>query len=578
MPPKSKKQSANPHDKRHENGLAPPGRKISHLNGHATEKASSPSSSSLESLYNLNSGKPLSQSSAHGAGNGVLAATHHNMAVRSVAGGPEKRSRDNVISGAEDNVVENTAFEPTPQMLAKGETISNTPDLIYSANLSEPGITLIEPSPVRDVVAILLLLLQLPPTMLTIIHCAFTVLTLSPLTTGWFPASLLSVPDWFHSHSGNPSLLTMVLVDMTVLVMWAFFPKGWKDFILDLAQIVVAISLGGGPTRKGWTHSLISLGIVAFIHLIRNKDIIQHPINFLWSLMSRIDWGPFNDSTSIIFISSAKYPPHGYIRTFLELHIVAQGIVKIVRRALSRRPELTAGLGKKSDMETGAPAVVAWPPILNETTADGARNGSSDGRTPGLPPVSRDAKDKSISSGKRRRKQATYVRSQQPFWAAITSAKLTVSEKIKQSQALNDAKEADAKDLTHLGNAIDYASADRVWITKVDDMEVWFCATLAKDIKQANSIDGATSDDQHEEVVQVRVNGADWSSISCQDDGTEESRHRLAGKIFGLTASTNYIIEFVQAFDLKTIYAASLLTRSLVTSYRGMLSYLCIVR
>ncbi len=93
-----------------------------------------------------------------------------------------------------------------------------------------------------------------------------------------------------------------------------------------------------------------------------------------------------------------------------------------------------------------------------------------------------------------------------------------------------------------------------------------------QDVKEKNIIDGPSSDDQSEEALRVRVNSADWSSISCQGDWTDEKKHSLVGKIFGLMASTNYIIEFVRASDLKTLYAASLLTRSLATSYQGKLS------
>lgn len=170
-------------------------------------------------------------------------------------------------------------------------------------------------------------------------------------------------------------------------------------------------------------------------------------------------------------------------------------------------------------------------------------------------------------NSRRKRKQATHVRSQQPFWAALASTKVTVLKEMESSRAANDAGEANAKDANHIGNAIWRAEDDRVWISEVGHSDVSFRASLygsdLEALQAGNGVAGSGIDKS--KPFYIRVNGADWSSTrirQCMADGyqTDEGTSLWEGEIFGLTALSNYYCEFVRTADHEVFYSASLIT------------------
>lgn len=174
-------------------------------------------------------------------------------------------------------------------------------------------------------------------------------------------------------------------------------------------------------------------------------------------------------------------------------------------------------------------------------------------------------KDKT-SSSRKKRKQATHVRSQQPFWAALASTKVTVLKEMESSRAANDAGEANAKDANHIGNALYTGEEDRVWISQVGHSEIMFRVSIASDSSSAGAPDGmnghAGSGIDRTKPFYLRLNGADWSSSrirpSSQQD--EEGTSLWEGEIFGLTALSNYFCEFVRTADEEVFFSTSLIT------------------
>lgn len=258
--------------------------------------------------------------------------------------------------------------------------------------------------------------------------------------------------------------------------------------------------------------------------------------------------------------------PHGWPRSLLGIHILAQGIVRIIRRSLSRR-DVTQSLptGKKTDPEAGGLQRVNSTSL--DPNADVPNSSSTDGRPPGPSPAAHSKTDKA-SSSRRKRKQATHVRSQQPFWAALASTKVTVLKEMESSRAANDADEANAKDANHIGNAIWRSDDDRVWISEVGFSDISFRVSLLngvdfQDEEEEDSSVGSGIDKS--KPFYIRVNGADWSSTRIRQstslgyDG-QEGTGFWVGEIFGLTALSNYHCEFVRTIDNEVFYSASLIT------------------
>lgn len=578
MPPKSKKQGVNQHDKRHDNGLIQPGKRVTrsasngNLNGHVNGKPSAttttttaatittlPSTSSPGAAA-VHAQDKDSQEEIHDDTNGTSAGTQFAMAG--------KKSVENLrLERRASGAVETPGSETqTHERAQDADTSGIKQDAFANGLFTDRASTVIGPSTLRDVIAILLLLLQLPSKALVFIQICFVSLTLgSSAAAGWSLPSLASSPDWLQGHGGNPSILTTVTADIVFLIVWFLLPIG-KDLILDLAQVYIATSLGGGVAGGGavggGTPGVICMCILGFSHLLRHKSSRHYTANIVLALMSKSNLAIFKDAPPLPAFVGSAYAVHSRPRILLEIHIITQGIVRIIRRAIYRRLEPRSKSGKRND-NTESIAMSRATSILfpSDTTVEGARSGSTDGRPPGLPPAVRDGKEKTVSSGKRRRKQATFVRSQQPFWAAIANTKVTVSKEIEHSQASRDAFEADAS------NAKQHASkgmGDRVWISQIEDTEIAYSVSFAEEPEWDENVLAP---------IRVRVNNAPWKSSLCVPVNTEgdgaASRHLFRGKITGLTAATSLIVEFVRESDDVVLYSASLVTRPIANSDQG---------
>ncbi|KAA8613397.1 ubiquitination network signaling protein [Pyrenophora tritici-repentis] len=577
MVAKSKRNAA--HDKRHENGLAAPGKRI-------TKQKSNPA---LAGNVNGKPRPPTPPGPSHVEGESVQqpSATidrlskippQDTMATAATPARVDERTRA-ASDASLDNPAEacrpydngpNGPFDPIPSTLRRADTNASKPASLSMASMLAVPATILTSCPLRDVLAILIILLQLPPTVLTIVQFLFATLTFVPPQAGTPLSALSAFPsftDIFQGSGGTPSLFTTIIADTVILLIWLLLWVPAQNFFLDLAQAVIAIALGGAAAgKKGTTNSIvICFVIILSSHLLRFRPLRQHIVQFLWTGLARGGLEFLTSPPSSPTYLESFSTPHGWPRSLLGIHILAQGVVRIIRRSLSRREHTTLPTGKKTDPESG---VLQRSNSTNlEPTADVPNSSSTDGRPPGPSPATHAHKDKA-STSRRKRKQATHVRSQQPFWAALASTKVTVLKEMESSRVANDADEANAKDANHIGNAVYRSEDDRVWISEVGFSDISFRVSLSgpaevqeEDEESAHIGSGIDKS----KPFYIRVNGADWSSTRIRQSEPvglqgQEGTGYWMGEIFGLTALSNYYCEFVRTIDNEVFYSASLIT------------------
>ncbi|KAI4634519.1 uncharacterized protein J4E88_001465 [Alternaria novae-zelandiae] len=578
MVAKSKRNAA--HDKRHENGLAAPGKKITkqksipQLNGHANGKPSEPSPplpshvDTTEMTQHASAHDPAPGSSAHA--NTMAAAASAGSGHRTRAGSDASLDNTPEACRSYDNGSAGGPFDPMPSTLRRADTNASKSASISMASMLAVPATILTSCPLRDVLAILIILLQLPPTVLTVVQFLFATLTFVPPQAGTPLSALSAFPsftDIFQGSGGTPSLFTTIIADTVILLVWLLLWVPAQNFFLDLAQAVIAIALGGAAAgKKGTTNSIvICFVIILSSHVFRFRPLRQHIVHFLWTGLARGGLEFLTSPPSTPTYLESFSTPHGWPRSLLGIHILAQGVVRIIRRSLSRREQSTLPTGKKTDPESGT--LQRSNSTNLDPTADVPNSSSTDGRPPGPSPAAHAIKDKA-SSGRRKRKQATHVRSQQPFWAALASTKVTVLKEMESSRAANDADEANAKDANHIGNAVWRSEDDRVWISEVGFSDISFRVSLSggAGLQEQDDEDSSVgSGIDKSKPFYIRVNGADWSSTRIRQSEPigfqgQEGTGYWVGEIFGLTALSNYYCEFVRTNDNQVFYSASLIT------------------
>ena len=576
MPPKHKKQSATLRDRRHENGLAPPVKQVKkqksdgNINGHAAQLAPGTHVASASSQLPDPSASRLDDSAATGQFASSNMAPGHTFPLAAI----DHRSPNVTTSdGAHASVGVGNAEGSIPSVTPYPEYLDHAMGKQTQSIISNTASTVIAQLSPLDVIAILLVLMQLPYSVLAIFHVCFAFLTFGSPPTGWSFSSIFSATDWLQSHGGSPSIVTMTLVDAIFFGLWCLLPLG-KDFTLDLAQAVVAISLGGGTSGgSGRTQGVFCFGIVAIHHMLGQKlwntrhYLLAGFCSLLNMLTVNTTFGPFDPDDILDALDVCPDTDRSWPRILLELHIVTQGVVRIIRRWFIRpsMQKLTARKGE-SDPRYIPPDSPSIP--LNAVHQDVGRNPSGDGRHPGPSPAGREGgREKSISIVKKKRKQATFVRSQQPFWAAIANTKVTVSKEIEQSHASQDSEEAGSSSVEHLGSSINQCRNFCVWITDIQDTEIRFKALYLRQKEPSQESDLQV--DLQSSVV-VLINGAEWASTALVPDGSRDGDSLLSGKIFGLTSLTNYMIQFVKATDRSLIQTIKLVTRPDETVDQGM--------
>ncbi|MCJ1363168.1 hypothetical protein MMC16_002275 [Acarospora aff. strigata] len=582
MPPRTKKQNANQHNPRHENGLVGPGRRVAkqRSNGQLNGNPNGPSLVNTASQPTP-AAAPLMTHASENVSNGTLAETKSGVSGVAQGAGRERRYSEASSEGQEayaDGV-------PCPHAHRSIDVNAVKDSAVHGSNLMNLTSTILRSCPLGDTIAILIILLQLPPTFVTIVNCLFALLTFVPPTA----TTISSIPylnDIFQGAGGTPTLATIALVDAVFLVFWLFLWAPAQNFALDLAQAVVAITLGGGYSSKGSASdsATICIAIISASHLLQRKTFCQWFVRSVWPTTTISDSLSSRMMNLFPTMKDHNRPSRaGWLRSLLAVHILTQGLVRMVRRWISRRESVPpAASVKKSDPEAAA----GW--TSNQEIPNLTQSSWNNGTTPtteGLPLSSlangKGGKEK-ISSGKKRRKQGTFVRSQQPLWAAFASTKVTIVREYEQSQATAEATGSRATGVNNLGSAPFDLEEGSVWITHVGPTSIhfktsYFETQMDESTSSPKPLDGSSSL-KRKRPFYIRVNDADWTSIkiekSSEDDFTDEtSRGQWSGEIFGLSPCCTYKCVFLRSEDGEELYNTKVTTHPAPSAERG--SFLC---
>ncbi|MCJ1311154.1 hypothetical protein MMC25_004824 [Agyrium rufum] len=569
--PRAPKKNANQHNTRHENGIVAPGKRIAKQksNGHLD---GSPDGRSRANTPPLPSPAPPSTEQTGGISSVPLAK------VRSPVNGDAREpqlavgKRQGIEEGEElegHNAARQQAFGVSEPVHRKIDVNSAKSPSVHDNGAMALTLTILKSCPLRDTLAILMVLLSLPPTVLSLTNALFALLTFVPPSGSL--STMPSLVDITLGSAGAPSLITMVMTDFIGGVLWFMLFPPIKAWTLDLTQAVVATTLGGGyANRMGDSNStILCVVIVTLAHLTRYKDIfLRFTANTY--LAEWIESWKFTQPDSLLFAEplSSPWTFPMMAKILIALHILVQGLSRMIRRWYIRREYANSMGNKKLDAEP-SPSV---PQIANETspqtdTAHSSGIAPPEGFVRNSFQQLRAIPDK-ISSGKRKRKQASYVRSQQPLWAAFAATKVTVIREYEHSQATKDAIGSNATDLQNLGNAPFASEACRIWITLVRPGSFFFDTSQfpANTLHEPGEPDPDGID--RTKPFYVRLNGAPW--LSCligvsMDQDTSQSGQQFSGEVYGLSPASTYHCDFISCDDDSVLHSAVITTPSVST-------------
>ena len=563
---------------RHENGLAAPGKRIGkqRSNGNLRPQpngGSPPPSSSLHSSPPVTQPTALPQTvdisngTATASTMGLAANTHDVVGSSGSPGFP-------VLTGADAEAFEAGLLGGIHSQARTDESGGK----VSAASMDSLTLvaTILKSCPLRDVIAILIILLQLPPTFLTIVNALYTLLTFVPPTPGIVPP----LHEMILGGTGAPSLATIMAVDVVIFLVWLGLWEPAQNYVLDLSQAVIAVSLGGAAAGKNGTTNgfLVCASIILASHLNRHKQVRYYSYHILWATLSRVSSGRIQSPSQPDAGLDVGWTSRSWINRVFAVHIFSQGVLRWVRRSLMSRDIPTKLPSNGADPEVGlSPQPQRSNSIGADSNPDTSSCASSDGRPPGQPPASSTGKEKD-SNSKKKRKQANLVRRLQPLWAALASTKVTVMKEMEQAQPSPDAIEADATDVSHIGNA-NSRETRRIWISELLPTEIRFQgATTSSASHHGNSAthlsqDSSTDGDKTRPFY-VRLNGADWSSTRiyptyASGDSLGENLDYWAGEIYGLTPLSSYYCEFIRCSDDVLVSAINITSPPAPTAEQG---------
>ncbi|KAK1959738.1 ubiquitination network signaling protein [Colletotrichum sublineola] len=562
----SKRQqgAANQRDTRHENGLVGPAKRV-------TNKKSQPSLNPAASARNPSdqnaaaSALPASLPNGNGSPNGnlknpALAAAHDTMAPdqrngdaaaaaarRPSLGGCSETSSSDSLSSTLPNGVVDPSHRQIDVNATKNADVHRDP-----GGPVEFAATVLRALPLYDTLAILILLMQVPPVALSGIYMVFTFLTfVPPVTTS--SGMNINLAEIFDYNSTMPSLVTVLCMDVFILLVWLFLWPTMQLAILDFAKPVIAATLGGGSdTREGASRSVTTcFFLVIGSHLLRGS-------RFHWSRAAKFlpaNWRFSPDSDDPLETFSRgfdKRGPHGWLKSVLAIHILTQGIVRYIREWYLRREKGSASAQSITDPEAGKSYAADTAADTGFTTPDSDTTFQQNA---------------TVSSTKKKRKQSTQVRLQQPLWAALASTKIVMVKEYELSHATSESAGSNATDIHNLGNAPFDSQAEQIWISYIGHDEVCFNTSHFPDSPSAapNGHVSRPAGVDTSKPFYVRVNNAFWqpTRIFCiQDDEQDEQpgHHRWCGDIYGLRPLSKYVCEFVDTRTNRVIFSTSIRT------------------
>ena len=539
---KRQQGAPNQRDTRHENGLVGPGKRVVKRKSQiqlddgsrpALDSALAPPVPPVPASLNVFAAHPDDMAPEHRATEMLRRESRASLGAYS-----ESSSADSLAPSAAHAAPEQ-AHRRIDVNDAKNTSVHRDPGPLDLA------ITVLRSCPLADTIAILIILMQASPAVLATIYMLFTVLTFVPPVT---TSSGLSIAEIFEGSQGTPSLWTLIWMDGIMLLIWLFLWAPIQQFILDLAQVVISFTLGGGGTsRQGTTSNIfLCVGLVGVSHWIQR-----------WNGLSRLAT-IFGSSRFVpsgvepTFRSFDKKGPYGWVRSVLAIHILTQGLVRYIREWYLRRErrdlQSQALLDPESGKSVSFPAEGVSDVALLAADSDAHLQTSAAHLT-----------------GKKRRKQSAQVRIKQPLWAALASTKIVMVKEYELSHAASESAGSNATDIHNLGNAPFNTQPEQVWICYVGCDEVCFNTSHFPEVED----DDAPQEDAKPGIdiskpFYVRVNKAIWqpTRIIAIENPEEENYQgtRWTGDIYGLTPLSNYECEFVSTRTGEVIFSTSVRT------------------
>lgn len=373
-------------------------------------------------------------------------------------------------------------------------------------------------------------------------------------------------------------MATIFLTDIIGLILWLVMWTPVQTLSLELAQAVVATTLGGGTAskKKGTDRTLLCMSIVTASHVARHQWIPNRLFGYDWSaIMSSI---PYVSRSPSFFSGSDFIPtrsPSGWFRILIALHILVQGLVHVARRWYQKRDYAqTVIINKRSDPEAIAGSS-ARPANFVPSESTPLASSSSPDVALKLPPTIAKERDK-ISTGKKKRRQGTYVRSQQPLWAAFAHTKVTVLREYEQTHNQTEIAGSGATDTRNLGSAPFMDEDGYVWISHVlptsfrFDTSYFSLPEPAENEAEKFSVAASASIDRCKPFY-VRINYTNWTSTTIErsDESDDSADGRWTGEVSGLTPSSSYKCSFVQSEDGVVFHSAIVTTPSSLAAEKG---------
>ena len=571
-----KARGLNQHNSRHENGVVAPGKRITKQksNGHLNASADGVSQSKTV---------PVSLPSA----------AHTTTRVPDSWANEESSNTQHGSQSAEDN--EKVPLEELPEasdVLPSGMSYTNgsiehahrkidvntaKSAIVHDSSIWHLALTILRSCPLGDTLAILIFLLSLPPTMLTLTNALFAVLTfITPTGSSSIPTNFAEI---FQGSGGTPSLATIIVTDVLGLILWLVVWAPMQTLCIELAQAVVATQLGGGNAskKKGSDRTLLCMGIVTASHVARYQWTPKRLFGFDWSaILSSI---PYASKSPILASKDSFIPtrsPAGWFRILIALHILIQGLVHIARRWIQKR-EYSHPVSANKKMDPEAIADSSNRSVVT-TSTDPSTQGisiASDSVSKISSASSKEARDR-ISSGKKKRKQGTYVRSQQPLWAAFAHTKITILREYEQSHTHSEVSGANATDTKNLGSAPFISEDGCVWISDISPTSFRFNASSFTMSKSGisgpeDSYVNASAGIDRSKPLYVRINDTDWTSTTFEPVATGESADgQWTGEVFGLSPSSSYKCSFVQSEDGALVHSVIVTTPPSLSTENGI--------
>ena len=539
--PRNPGAKKNQHNHKHENGLVGPGKRITkqRSNGqlHTTPRGAHPDTPPLTPVTSNSLLAVQPDHDANGAQSEAKQYGPSDSRRNTLRAGDSESSYDGQDLNANEKHSEDGTLRRQEQTSIKSKSSRD----VTSFQLAS---AILKSCPAYDTIALLILLLQLPTIFLILVEALFASLTFMP-PTGITFGSMFSLFDIFQGSAGAPSLGTMLFVDAICFGMWFCLWTWAQNFALDLAQVQVAITLGGGGPEKSSRVNGICLCLVLLLHMVRSKGVRQFFFNFFFPprIMSNPRVAQFTQFLPRESEFGNAPSPPSLVHSLLAVHIITQALMAFVRRRVASSQVTSSGKGtKRADPEATAGSQPVPDASTSETGVTGSSVAGSEITQPPPTPGLKDVKDKSVSAKKRRR-QANQIRSRQPFWAALASTKVTVMREYEHSRGTTKAAGR------HVDEVADLNAGDEVvWITHVDPSTIEF---EVSNLQAEDDQEGGMA--IYDRPFYVRINGARWlaftASYSKDDASKVDGTGRWIGEISGLTPNCTYTCTFVRADD-----------------------------